>query len=142
MSISRRLLISMIVLNVVTWSCSLNLSAGAFGGMGGTGGGRGSANHWTKNYVPPDEAPKTNPFAPESPPTIGVQARLDALEKFVLGKTTKSSLETRAQHLEKKLVPYEHDLASWDIDRRVENLWVIVAKANFNVVTTPRLNEQ
>jgi hypothetical protein len=83
-----------------------------------------------------------NPFAPDSQPTVGVKARIDALEKFVLGKTTKNSLEVRAQHLEKKLVPYEHNLASLDIEKRVDNLWGIMDKANVNVVTTPRLNEQ
>jgi len=108
MSISRRLIASMLVLHLVAWGCSLNARAGGMGGMGSMGGmvgGRGrGGNGNNKNYVPPDEAPKVNPFASDSLPTIGVQARLDALEKFVLGKTTKNSLEVRAQHLEKKLV--------------------------------------
>lgn len=135
MSISRRLIASMFVLYMVAWGCCLNSDAG---GMGGMGGGRSGG----KNYVPPDVAPKVNPFAPDSPPTIGVQSRLDAPEKFVLGKTTKNLLEVRAQHVEKKLVPYEHNLATWDINKRVDNLWTIVTRANVNVVTTSRLNER
>jgi hypothetical protein len=143
MSISRRLstsmTLSMLVINAMVWGCCFDANAGGMGGgRGGGGGGKGGG----KNYVPPDEAPKVNPFAPDSPPTIGVQARLDTLEKFVLGKTTKSSLETRAEHLEKKLVPYEHNLASLNIEKRVDNLWAIMAKANVNVVTTLRLNER
>lgn len=111
--------------------------------MGGIGGGRGGGRGGGgKQYVPPDPESKVNPFAPDAKPTVGAQARLDALEKWVNGKVTKGSLESRAQHLEKKLVPYEHNLASMDIEKRVGNLWTIVAKANENVVTTPRLNEQ
>jgi hypothetical protein len=148
MSISRRLTkhlttflpLSTIVCGVVASISCLDANAGGMGGMGG--GGRGGGRGGGKNYVPPDDAPKVNPFASDSPPTVGVQARLDALEKWILGKPSKGSLETRAQHLEKKLVPYEHNLASLDIEKRVDNLWAIESKANANVITTPRLNDQ
>ena len=139
MSISR-ISIAMLPILFVVASCFFNEAiAGGMGGGGRGGGGRGGGG---KQNVPPDAEPKKNPFAPGAAPVVGVQARLDAIEKWIDGKVTKGSMDHRAQHLERRLVPYEHNLESMDMEKRVENLWTIVAKGNANVVTTPRLNEQ
>jgi len=63
----------------------------------------------------------------------GVEPRIASMEQAVFGHThtsTKKTLAERVQHLEKRLVPYEHNLAQKDLPTRVDNLWSIVSAAN------------
>ena len=73
----------------------------------------------------------TSPFAPGALPVIGAENRIAIIEKFVLGKDhSELPLAERVEHVEKKLVPYEHHQAGQDLSIRVDHLWSILAAAN------------
>jgi hypothetical protein len=81
----------------------------------------------------PSRGPVANisPFSPDAPKIYGTDAKVAAIEKFVLGKEhSELPLEERVAHVEKKLVPYEHHQAGQDVGVRVDHLWSILAAAN------------
>ncbi len=81
----------------------------------------------------PSRGPVANssPFAADAPPIYGTENKVAAIEKFVLGKEhSELPLEERIAHVEKKLVPYEHNQAGKDVSARVDHLWSILAAAN------------
>ncbi len=74
-----------------------------------------------------------NPFATNSPngSPDDIDGRLGAMENLVFGHAYTSRPQSeRLTHLEKKLVPYEHNLAQKDDQTRVNNLWNILKLAN------------
>jgi hypothetical protein len=90
---------------------------------GGSGGSSRAASR----------APVANssPFAADAPQIYGMENKVAAIEKFVLGKEhSELPIEERVTHVEKKLVPYEHNQAGKDIGVRVDHLWSILAAAN------------
>jgi hypothetical protein len=123
------------------------------GGMGGMGGGmfgnrmgmgpammpglqddmRNNSRRNQGQSAPVSRAPVAppNPFAPGAEPVAGAENRIAAIEKFVFGKEhSELPLGERVQHVEKKLVPYEHHDAAQDLTLRVDHLWSILAAAN------------
>jgi hypothetical protein len=76
-------------------------------------------------------APPASPFAPGAPQVVGNESRLAVIEKMVLGKEhAELQITERVEHLEKKLVPWEHNNAGKDLSARVDHLWSILAVAN------------
>ncbi|MDR3612168.1 MAG: hypothetical protein P4L53_01290 [Candidatus Obscuribacterales bacterium] len=65
--LSTSMTVSILVVNAMFWGYCSDAIAGGMGGMGvGRSGGGGGGKGWGKNYVPPDEAPKVNPFTADS----------------------------------------------------------------------------
>jgi hypothetical protein len=75
--------------------------------------------------------PAQNAFVAASQDASGSAQRIAAMEKVMFGRQYDSRpLIERVQHLEKRLVPYEHDLDKKDLASRVDNLWSILKAAN------------
>lgn len=77
-----------------------------------------------------DDPPKApvNPFVDG---VTGTDQRLSAIEEFVYGHNYATRpVQDRLERLEKRLVPYEHNLAQKDVTSRVNNLWNILNVAN------------
>lgn len=79
-----------------------------------------------------DTAPvRGNPFAPGSEQVTGVAQRTAAMESIVFGRTYDNRpLEERVERLDKKLIPYEHDVSKKPLPTRVDELWSILSAAN------------
>ena len=76
----------------------------------------------------PADVPK-NPFLDAAPETS--TDRISVMERMVFGHIYDNRAEAeRLERLEKKLVPYEHNLAQKDVTSRVNNLWNILKVAN------------
>ncbi|MBS1954262.1 MAG: hypothetical protein JST89_08750 [Cyanobacteria bacterium SZAS-4] len=82
----------------------------------------------------PDDDGDDPPSAPKNPFVDGVTGtdrRLSAIEEFIYGHNYATrSAQDRLERLEKRLVPYEHNLAQKDVTFRVNNLWNILNVAN------------
>ncbi|PWT94268.1 MAG: hypothetical protein C5B53_13525 [Candidatus Melainabacteria bacterium] len=85
-------------------------------------------------------APPVNPFAPGNQMASGSAQRTTIMETSVFGRAFPNRpLEERVQRLEKKLVPYEHNLAKNNLPTRVDHLWSILSAAN-NLNDSPSNN--
>lgn len=84
-----------------------------------------------------DDAPKA-PVNPFINGVTGTDQRLSAIEEFVYGHNYATRpVQDRLERLEKRLVPYMHNLAQKDVTNRVNNLWNILNVANtFNSAPT------
>jgi hypothetical protein len=83
----------------------------------------------------PDDSPVApthlNPFAPGNQVASGSAQRTTIMESAVFGRSFPNRpLEERVQRLEKKLIPYEHNLAKNNLPTRVDHLWSILSAAN------------
>ncbi|MBI2810955.1 MAG: hypothetical protein HYX67_09025 [Candidatus Melainabacteria bacterium] len=77
-----------------------------------------------------DAAPKA-PVNPFIDGVTGTDQRLSAIEEFVYGHNYATRpAQDRLARLEKRLVPYQHNLAQKDVTSRVNNLWNILNVAN------------
>ncbi len=77
-----------------------------------------------------DDAPKA-PVNPFISGVSGTDQRLSAIEEFVYGHNYATRpAQDRLERLEKRLVPYEHNLAQKDVTNRVNNLWNLLNVAN------------
>lgn len=78
---------------------------------------------------------RVNPFVNG---VTGTDQRLSAIEEFVYGHNYATrSVQDRLERLEKRLVPYQHNLAQKDVTYRVNNIWNILSMANtFNSAPT------
>lgn len=88
-----------------------------------------------------DDDPPAAPKAPVNPFVDGVTGtdrRLSAMEEFVYGHNYATRpVQDRLERLEKRLVPYQHNLAQKDVTYRVNNIWNILSVANtFNSAPT------
>ncbi len=85
-----------------------------------------------------DDAPPKAPVNPFVAGVTGTDQRLSAIEEFVYGHNYATrSAQDRLERLEKRLVPYQHNLAQKDVTSRVNNLWNILNVANtFNSAPT------
>lgn len=73
----------------------------------------------------------SSPFAAGGPQVVGNENRLAVIEKMVLGKEhAELPMPERVEHLEKKLVPWEHNNAGKEMTARVDHLWSILSAAN------------
>ncbi|MFN8554026.1 MAG: hypothetical protein U0103_21330 [Candidatus Obscuribacterales bacterium] len=82
----------------------------------------------------PPKAP-VNPFVNG---VTGTEQKLSAMEEFVYGHNYATRpVQDRLERLEKRLVPYQHNLAQKDVTYRVNNIWNILSVANtFNSAPT------
>jgi hypothetical protein len=84
--------------------------------------------------IPDDSVDDTTAKAPVNPFVNGVNGtdqRLSAIEEFVYGHNyANRPAQDRLERLEKRLVPYQHNLAQRDVNSRVNNLWNILNVAN------------
>ncbi len=93
---------------------------------------------------PPDSSDDDGDDPPKAPvnPFIngvtGTDQRLSAIEEFVYGHNYATRpAQDRLDRLEKRIVPYQHNLAQKDVTFRVNNLWNILSVANtFNSAPT------
>lgn len=77
------------------------------------------------------EEKKKAPVNPFVNGVSGTDQRLSAIEEFVYGHNyALRSAQDRLERLEKRLVPYQHNLAQKDVTYRVNNLWNILNVAN------------
>ncbi|HEY9717494.1 MAG TPA: hypothetical protein V6C69_08495 [Trichormus sp.] len=115
----------------------LNMVGSSMLGMGGAGPGIGNPSgigYGVGNTYEPD-APKStdvaNPFLSSATPTKGLENKTSVMERFVFGSEHGNQpIAERVQHLEKKLVPYEHHKGDDDLNARVDHLWSILSAAN------------
>ncbi len=86
------------------------------------------------NYESPDTTEDSQPKPPVNPFVDGVTGtdqRLSAMEEFTYGHNYATRpVGDRLARLEKRLVPYEHNLTAKDVPTRVDNLWSILSVAN------------
>jgi hypothetical protein len=76
-------------------------------------------------------APPPNPFAPGNQMASGTAQRTTIMEQAVFGHSYPNRpLDERIARLEKKIVPYEHNLSAKNLPSRVDNLWSILSAAN------------
>ena len=79
----------------------------------------------------PMEPLRVNPFTEDAEPVAGTENRLKAMEIFIFGHDQKTLRDDqRLKQLEKRLIPWVHDAAKQDMDKRVERLWGVLATAN------------
>jgi hypothetical protein len=72
--------------------------------------------------------PPVNQFSPD---VQGIDQRVATMEQSVFGQSyTNRPLADRVSRLEKKMVPYEHNLGSNDLPTRVDHLWTILSVAH------------
>ncbi len=85
-----------------------------------------------------DAAPPKAPVNPFAEGITGTDRKLSAMEEFVYGHNYATRpVQDRLERLEKRLVPYEHNLAQKDVTYRVNNIWNILSVANtFNTAPT------
>ena len=77
-----------------------------------------------------DDGPKP-PYNPFINGVTGTDQRLSAIEEFTYGHNYATRpVQDRLARLEKRLVPYQHNLAAKDVPTRVNNLWSILSVAN------------
>lgn len=105
---------------------------GMFGGLGpGMYSRGGGFNQRQPQPVATAPSPPVNPFGPEAPPVSGLENRAGVMEKFVFGREhAELPIDERVKRLEKRLVPWEHNETSADINFRIDHLWKILAAAN------------
>ncbi len=115
----------------------LNMVGSSMLGFGGVGPGPSNPNgigYGIGNNYEPDKPKSTdvaNPFLSSSTPTKGMENKTAVMERFVFGSEKASlPIAERVQHLEKKLVPYEHHKGDEDLNARVDHLWSILSAAN------------
>jgi hypothetical protein len=117
----------------------MGMMGGPMGGMGmpgmgmGMGGGRRRNMQNQQDNTPVVKAPTApvNPFGPAGEDVKGAENRTATMEKFCFGKENGSKpLEERVAKLEKRLVPWEHNAASKDMNTRVNHLWSMLQAAN------------
>ena len=74
--------------------------------------------------------PPVNPFV-SNQMASGSAQRTTVMEQAVFGRSYPNRpLEERLARLEKKIVPYEHNLSAKNLPTRVDNLWSILSPAN------------
>jgi hypothetical protein len=79
----------------------------------------------------------TNPFAPGNQLASGAAQRTTIMENSVFGRSFPDRpLNERVQRLEKRMVPYEHNLDKKSLPNRVDQLWSILSAAN-NLNSSP-----
>lgn len=79
----------------------------------------------------------TNPFAPGNQVASGANQRTTIMENAVFGRSFPDRpLNERVQRLEKRMVPYEHNLDKKSLPSRVDQLWSILSAAN-NLNSSP-----
>jgi len=114
----------------------LNMVGGGMLGVGGAGPGvynpsgigYGVGNTYDTSPKPTPEI--ANPFL-SGTKTSGVESRTAVMERFVFGSEHANlPIAERVQHLEKKLVPYEHHAGDQDLAVRVDHLWSMLSAAN------------
>jgi hypothetical protein len=94
-------------------------------------GGRGFAPPASSSGDIDDDAPTRAPVNPFVTGVSGTDQRLSAIEEFVYGHNYATRpAQDRLERLEKRLVPYQHNLAQKDVTNRVNNLWNILNVAN------------
>ena len=132
----------------------LNMFAGGMGGGsiggGGLGLGPGMLGGWPPGMGPGSlnrnkqqqtqqanepaakvSSAPTNPFGPAGEDVKGAENRTATMEKFCFWQESSSkSLDERVAKLEKRLVPWEHNAASQDMNTRVNHLWSMLQAAN------------
>jgi hypothetical protein len=105
-------------------------------GMGMPGMGMGGGRRRNMQNQQPDPVVKAptapiNPFGPAGEDVKGAENRTATMEKFCFGKENASKpLEERVSKLEKRLVPWEHNASSKDMNTRVNHLWSMLQAAN------------
>ncbi len=98
------------------------------GGRGGYAPSLSMTNSGSEGESEPAPSAPVNPFVAG---VTGTDQRLSAMEEFVYGHNyVNRPLQDRLARLEKRLVPYEHNLAQKDVATRVNNLWSILSVAN------------
>jgi hypothetical protein len=66
-----------------------------------------------------------------SPSVQGIDQRVALMEQSVFGQSySNRPLADRVSRLEKKMIPYEHNLGSNDLPTRVDHLWTILSVAH------------
>ncbi|HEY9733649.1 MAG TPA: hypothetical protein V6C89_17140 [Drouetiella sp.] len=95
----------------------------------------GSSDSFDDDNPPASPKPPVNPFVDG---VTGTDRRLSAMEEFVYGHNYATKpVQDRLERLEKRLVPYQHNLAQKDVTYRVNNIWNILSVANtFNSAPT------
>ncbi|MBS2002971.1 MAG: hypothetical protein JST44_15775 [Cyanobacteria bacterium SZAS LIN-5] len=85
-----------------------------------------------------DSEPPKAPVNPFVNGVTGTDQKLSAMEEFVYGHNYATRpVQDRLERLEKRLVPYQHNLAQKDVTYRVNNIWNILSVANtFNSAPT------
>ena len=95
-------------------------------GTAGTSGAPGSNNGNQVAYGAPPQP--VNQFSPE---VQGIDQRVSTMEQSVFGQSySNRPLADRVSRLEKKMIPYEHNLGSNDLPTRVDHLWTILSVAH------------
>jgi hypothetical protein len=108
-----------------------NRSSMGFGFGGGGFGPPMSMMNDSSGDANDDSGPKppVNPFIDGN--ITGTDQRLSAIEEFTYGHNYATRpVQDRLARLEKRLVPYEHNLTAKDVPTRVNNLWSILSVAN------------
>lgn len=116
----------------------LNMVGGSMLGFGATppgmiGNPSGIGYGVGNNYEPAKPKPTdvANPFLSTATQTKGTENKTAVMERFVFGSEHANlPIAERVQHLEKKLVPYEHHKGDEDLTARVDHLWSILSAAN------------
>ncbi len=94
-------------------------------------GGRGFAPPASSSDDDDIDAPTRAPVNPFVTGVSGTDQRLSAIEEFIYGHNYATRpAQDRLERLEKRLVPYQHNLAQKDVTYRVNNLWNILNVAN------------
>jgi hypothetical protein len=100
-----------------------NTAGGSYGA--GTSSAAASNNGNQLAYGAP---PPVNQFSPD---VQGIDQRVATMEQSVFGQSySNRPLADRVSRLEKKMVPYEHNLGSNDLPTRVDHLWTILSVAH------------
>jgi hypothetical protein len=108
---------------------STNGSGGGFGGFGGFAPPMSMMNDNSSDTSDDTPKPPVNPFIDGN--VTGTDQRLSAIEEFTYGHNYATRpVQDRLARLEKRLVPYEHNLTAKDVPTRVNNLWSILSVAN------------